>query len=82
MAQEYRYLEAGCQSVGVTATMFRTAKFVYYIATLATTIWLIQYGGVEPTLSMAFAVLLISGPEGLETWLIHKGKRTTEQKEK
>lgn len=67
-------LQRGCEHYGVTAVAFRTAKFIFYIATLATTVWLIQHGDVQPTLAMGFAVLLISGPEALETFLIHQGK--------
>lgn len=74
--REYQRLDAGCRTLGVTATMFRTAKFLFYIATLLFTVYLIQYAGVEPTLAMMFAVLLISGPEGLETWLINRGQRS------
>lgn len=54
--------------------MFRTAKFVYYIVTLSVTVYLIQYAAVDPMIAMAFAVFLISGPEGLETWLIYQGR--------
>jgi len=70
-----RALDVGCQTtIGVTGTMYRTAKYLFYIATLAMTTYLIQYAGVEPTLAMAFAALLITGPEGLEAWLIKIGR--------
>jgi len=70
-----RALDVGCRTqIGVTGTMYRTAKYLFYIATLAMTTYLIQYAGVEPTLAMAFAALLITGPEGLEAWLIKIGR--------
>jgi len=73
LRRENRQLERGCQTIGLTAIMFRTFKFVFYIAVLGVTVYLIQYAAVAPTLAMAFAILLISGPEALETWLIHRG---------
>jgi len=54
--------------------MFRSFKYLYYIATLLVSTYLIQYASVEPTLAMGFAILLISGPEALETWLIRTGQ--------
>lgn len=74
MEQANKYLDAGCRQHGVTALMFRTAKFLFYIVTLAVTVYLIESASVEPTLAMAFAIMLISGPEAVETWLIHQGK--------
>lgn len=74
-------LDIGCrQALGVTIGMFRTAKFAFYIATLATTVYLIEFAAVEPMIAIAFAVLLISGPEGLEAWLARQG--ALEQRER
>lgn len=68
-------LDRGCRSQwGVTAVAFRTAKYLFYITTLGMTTYLVEYQGVEPIIAMAFAALLITGPEGLEAWLIHMGK--------
>jgi len=53
--------------------MFRTAKFLFYIATLAFTAYLIELAGVEPILAMSFAALLITGPEGVEALLVRNG---------
>jgi len=74
-----KHLDRGCRSRlwGLTGTMFRTAKYLFYIATLATSTYLVEYAGVEPALVMAFAALLITGPEGLEAWLIRVGKMDT-----
>lgn len=61
--------------------MFRTAKYLYYIATLCFTGYLIEVASVEPFIAMTFAALLISGPEGLEAWMVRKGhiqERSTE----
>lgn len=52
--------------------MFRTVKYVFYIITLAMTVWLIEYGYVDPLLALGFAALLITGPEGLEAYLIRQ----------
>lgn len=70
---DFENLKTGCRRLGVSATMFRTAKFLFYIATLAFSFYLIQYAAVDPFVALTFAILLISGPEGLETWLIHRG---------
>ena len=59
--------------------MFRTAKYVFYMIVLAFAAYLIQYAGVEPFLAMAFAALLITGPEGLEQWLIKSGQIDTNE---
>ena len=59
--------------------MFRTAKYVFYMIVLAFAAYLIQYAGVEPFLAMAFAALLITGPEGLEQWLIKTGQIDTNE---
>jgi len=70
-----RALDVGCQTtIGVTGAMYRTAKYVFYIATLGMATYLIQYADVEPFIAMAFAALLITGPEGLEAWLIKIGR--------
>lgn len=58
---------------GVSAIMFRSIKFVFYITTLLFSGYLIEVAGVEPFLSMLFAALVITGPEGLEVWLVQRG---------
>ena len=50
--------------------MFRVVKFMFYMATLAFTVYLIELVELEPLLAIAVAVLLISGPEALELYLI------------
>jgi hypothetical protein len=73
-------LERGCRRQwGVSGVMFRTAKYVFYIATLAMTTYLVEYQSVEPVIAMAFAALLITGPEGLEAWLIRTGQLQSPQ---
>ena len=67
-------LDTACRATwGVSAGMFRTAKFAFYIVALAFSGYLIEFAGVDPFWSMAFAALLITGPEGLETWLLNRG---------
>lgn len=73
LTREYQLLDAGCRRHGVTALMFRTAKFLFYIATLVFTVYLIEFNGVDPLVATATAIMLITGPEGLETWLVHQG---------
>lgn len=53
--------------------MFRTVKFLFYITTLIFTGWLVELQNVTPFLAMVFAALLITGPEGLEAYLIRQG---------
>jgi len=65
--REAKQLDAACKRHwGVSAWMFRVFKFLFYILTLVFTGYLIQIAEVEPTLAMAFAALLITGPEGVE----------------
>lgn len=72
---EHTRLDAGCRKRwGVSAHMFRTVKFIFYMVVLLFSAYLIQYADVEPFLAMAFAALLITGPEGLEQWLIKTGQ--------
>ena len=59
--------------LGVSAVMFRTAKFVFYIVTLLFSGYLIEMAGVDPFVAMSFAALLITGPEGLEAYLVRQG---------
>jgi hypothetical protein len=67
-------LDDACQRYfGVSGAMFRTAKFVFYIATLLFSAYLIEVASVTPILAMGFAALLITGPEGLEAYLIRQG---------
>ena len=72
---DHKALDASCRRhFGVSAFMFRSFKYLFYIAVLVMSTYLIQYASVEPTLAMGFAILLISGPEALETWLIRTGQ--------
>lgn len=54
--------------------MFRTAKHLFHLATLVFAGYLIQVAGVDPFLAMTFAALLITGPEGVEYFLIQAGQ--------
>ena len=72
LKREYQLLDAGCQRYGISAIMFRTAKFVFFIVALLFSAYLIDQGA-DPYLAAVTAILLISGPEGLETWLVHRG---------
>jgi len=58
---------------GVTASMFRTVKFLFYILTLLFSGYLIEMASVDPFVAMTFAALLITGPEGLEAYLVRQG---------
>jgi hypothetical protein len=71
---EAKQLDDACRRyLGVSGAMFRTVKFVFYIATLVFSGYLIELAGVEPFLAMLFAALLIAGPEAAETMLIERG---------
>jgi len=74
LADQKQRLDRACRTHwGISAAMFRTAKFIFYIAALAFSGYLIEFAGVDPFWGMAFAALLITGPEGLETWLLNRG---------
>jgi len=73
-----RNLDVGCRKHTVrghplTAVMFRAAKFLFQIAVLAFTVWLVEFVGVGWEVAVSLAVLFISGPEGLEAWLVRQG---------
>lgn len=75
LEQDTADLERGCRAQwGVSAVSFRTAKYLFYTATLVLTLYLIDTAEVEPMIAMAFAALLISGPEAIEAWLIKAGE--------
>lgn len=75
LRRDAEQLDTACRQIwGISGAMFRTAKFLFYMMTLAFTGYLVQYAGVEPLLGMAFAALLISGPEGVEALLVNAGK--------
>jgi len=64
-------LDKSCRRhLGVSIAVFRTAKFIFYMAVLAFTAYLIEFQSVEAILAMTFAALLITGPEGVEALLI------------
>jgi hypothetical protein len=68
------YLDIACRSrwnVGVT--MFRTAKYLFYVAVLLFTTYLIEATPMTTFVAVAVGVLLISGPEGLELYLVRQG---------
>jgi len=70
---DLNHLDTGCRRYGVTATMFRTAKYLFHVAVLLFTVYLIEYAGVEPIVASGIAIVLIAGPEGVETWLVRQG---------
>jgi len=53
--------------------MFKTVKFIFYIAVLVFSGFLIETTTVSATLVLLFTALLISGPEGVEMLLIRQG---------
>jgi len=53
--------------------MFQTVKFIYKIVALLFSVYLIQYTGFETTLAVMTAVLLVTGPDGLEAYLTRQG---------
>jgi hypothetical protein len=53
--------------------MFKTAKFLYQIAVLLFVVYLIELASFEPMLAVGTAIVLISGPEGVEAWLVRQG---------
>jgi hypothetical protein len=67
------YLDRGCRRYGVTVPMFRTAKYLFHVAVLLFTVYLIEYAAVDPMVASGIAIVLIAGPEGMESWLVRQG---------
>jgi len=66
-------LDTKCrQRWGVTFAVFRSLKLVYQILAIALVMLLVE-NGLAPTYGAATALVLISGPEALETWLVRQG---------
>jgi len=59
--------------MGISGGMFRSLKFIFYIAVLAFSAYVIESTGTDATLVLFFAALLISGPEGAEYFLVRQG---------
>jgi len=73
LERDAKQLDAACRHYfGVGIRMFRTAKFLFYMSTLAFSGYLIEVAGVHSLLVMAFAALLITGPEGVEAFLVRQ----------
>jgi hypothetical protein len=53
--------------------VFKTAKFVFYVAVLVFSAFIIETTAVNATFVLLFTALLISGPEGVEMLLIRQG---------
>jgi len=70
--QTYRsQLDAGTRKcLGVSGRMYRALDRLFNILVLAVTVYFVQYTEVAPVLAMAFAVVLIAGAEGLQSFLI------------
>jgi len=68
------YLDVACRTRwGVGVTMFRTAKYLFYVAVLLFTTYLIEATPMTTFVAVAVGVTLISGPEGLELYLVRQG---------
>lgn len=71
---EFDRLDTGCRTrLGVTAPMFRTAKFLFHTAVLVFAGYLIGFVGVPWEVAVTVSVLFIAGPEGLELYLVRQG---------
>lgn len=70
---ELAYLDKGCNTFGISVVMFRTAKYLFHVAVLLFTVYLIELGGVTPLVASGIAIVLIAGPEGVETYLVRQG---------
>jgi len=76
LRSDAKHLDNACQAhFGVTGTVFRAVKFLFYIATIVFTVYLIEFTPASWTVAVAVAVLFISGPEGLETYLMRQDTR-------
>jgi len=52
--------------------MWRTAKFLFYSLAILFTVYLIEMTTVSTLVAIGVAILLINGPEGVETWLVRQ----------
>ena len=64
-------LDAGAREcLGVSGRVYRALDRLFNILVLAVTVYFVQYTDAEPILAMAFAVVLIAGAEGLQSFLL------------
>jgi len=69
-------LDAGSKhKIGIGAGMYRTLERLFNIATLGVTVYLIEYTELSALTAVAFAVVLITGVEGFERFLLAAGTR-------
>lgn len=67
-------LDDSCRRLlGISGVMFRTVKFLFYITALVFAGYLIEIASVQPFVAMLFTAVLITGPEGVEAYLIRRG---------
>ena len=55
---------------GVSGGVYRALDRLFNILVLGVTVFFVQYTDVEPVLAMIFAVVLIAGAEGLQSFLL------------
>jgi hypothetical protein len=54
----------------VSGAVYRALDRLFNILVLGVTVFFVQYTSVEPVLAMIFAVVLIGGAEGLQSFLL------------
>jgi hypothetical protein len=59
------------QRWGVSGAVYRALDRLFNILVLGVTVFFVQYTDVEPVLAMVFAVVLIGGAEGLQTFIMN-----------
>ena len=68
-----RRLNHACRAkLGIGIVTWRSIKYVFQIAVLGLTLYLLEYQAVRPIFAMTFAALLISGPDILEYILVRE----------
>lgn len=70
--EEYRSLDNACRHYGFTATMFRTAKFVFYTVAILFAVYLIEFTELSTIVAVGVAVFAINGPEAVEMYLVRQ----------
>jgi len=58
------------QRWGVSGAVYRALDRLFNILVLGVTVFFVQYTDTEPILAMLFAVILIGGAEGVQTFLL------------
>ena len=66
---------------GVSGAVYRALDRLFNILVLGVTVFFVQYTEVEPVLAMIFAVVLIGGAEGVQTFIMNASDMNADRPE-